>query len=63
MEVLLCATFFYTDKGIIASTKPEWLQEVFDTLDGLFNRVDLWSNFRKRACMLYCSCCAVGTQS
>ena len=41
MEDQNSGTFFYVDDGLVASTDPEWLQGAFDTLTGLFDRVEL----------------------
>ena len=46
-EVQHRGAFFYVDDGLVASTDPEWLQGVFDTLTRLFDRVVLWNNVCK----------------
>ena len=63
MEVQYRATFFCTDDSLDASTDPIWLQRVFDTLAGLFDRVELWTNVEKMFGILFFPCCAAGTQS
>ena len=40
------------DDGLVASTNPGWMQYVFDTLIGIFDRVGLWTNIRKEVGML-----------
>ena len=32
-------SIFYTDDGIVVSSDPQWLQGVFSTLVGMFDRV------------------------
>ena len=54
------ATFFYADDGMVASTDPFWVQGSFDTLNGLFNRVGLYTNVRKTVGMLCHPCHIVG---
>ena len=51
-EVLYCATFFYTQDGIVACNGPECLQKAFDTLTRLFDRVGLRDNVSKTVAML-----------
>ena len=51
-EVQIRASFFYVDNGLIASTRPEWLQGAFDTLTGLFDQVGLQTNIVKTVGML-----------
>ena len=53
-EVQIRASFFYVDNGLIASTRPEWLQGAFDTLTGLFDQVGLQTNIVKTVGMLCC---------
>ena len=38
---------FYVDDGLIASRDPVWLQESFDILVGLFERIGLFTNAAK----------------
>ena len=33
---------FYADDGMVALSDPQWIQGVFSTLVGLFDRVGLW---------------------
>ena len=42
---------------------PVWLQGVFDTLNGLFDRVGIQKNARKTVGMISCPCRTVLTQS
>jgi hypothetical protein len=42
---------FYVDDGIIASRDPVWLQESFDILIGLFERIGLFTNAAKTKVM------------
>ena len=46
-ELLHSATFFYTQDGLVASTDPEWLQGVFNTLARLSNRLGVHTNVSK----------------
>ena len=46
------ASFFYAYNGMYASTDPGWIQLVFDTLSGLFNRVGLQTNVCKTVGMM-----------
>ena len=43
---------FYADNGMVASSDPQWLQDTFSTLVGLFNRVGLDTNARKTVGMV-----------
>ena len=54
---------FYRYGGLVASTDPVFLQGVFDTRTGLFDRVGIWKNSGKIFRMIYCPCCAAGNQS
>ncbi len=47
-EVLVA---FYVDDGLIASRDPVWLQESFDILIGLFERIGLFTNAAKTKVM------------
>jgi hypothetical protein len=38
---------FYVDDGLIASQDPVWLQESFNILIGLFERIGLFTNANK----------------
>ena len=53
---------FYWDDGTVASSDPRWLQCVFITLVGLFDRVGLRTNVGKTISMVCHPCQAVGTQ-
>ena len=56
------ATLFYADDGMVALSDPCWLQGEFNTLVGLFDRVDLRTNVRKTVGMICCHCQAAGNQ-
>ena len=43
---------FYVDDGLIASWEPVWLQESFDVLIGLFERISLFTNAAKTKVMV-----------
>ena len=43
---------FYVDGGLIASHDPVWLQESFDVLVGLFERIGLFTNAAKMKTMV-----------
>jgi len=43
---------FYVDDGLIASRDPVWLQESFDVLIGLFERIGLFTNAAKTKAMV-----------
>ena len=43
---------FYVDDGLIASRDPVWLQESFDILIGLFERIGLFTNAAKTKVMV-----------
>ena len=47
---------FYADNGMVESSDPQWLQGVFSTLVGLFDRVGLHTNFEKTVDM-FCHPC------
>ena len=55
-------SFLYADDGLIASTDPVWIQEAFDTLTGLFDRLELYKKFNKTVGMLCCPYFTVVTQ-
>ena len=44
---------FYTDNGLIASRDPDFLQQAFDVLTGLFDRVGLQTNTSKTETMTF----------
>ena len=45
---------FYADDGLVVSTDPDWLQEEFDTLTGLFDRVVMRKNVGNTVGMVFC---------
>ena len=51
------------DDGLVASTDPEWIQGAFDTLTGLFDRVELCKNIDDMVDMLLRTCRVSGNQS
>ena len=55
------AALFYADDGMVASSDPRWLQWVFTTLVGLFDRVRLNKNTGKTISMTCRPCTAAGT--
>ena len=57
------AALFYADDGMVASSDPRWLQGVFSTLVGLFDRVGLRKNFGKTVVMVCQPCQAAGILS
>ena len=54
---------FYAEDGIVASSEPKCLQGAFSTLDGLFDRLGLWTNLGKKFGMVCHPFQAAGTQS
>ena len=48
---------------MFASSDLQWLQGVFSTLVGLFNRVGMYTNVGKTVSMVCCPCQAAGNQS
>ena len=44
--------FFYVDDRMVASTDPGWLQTMFAMITGLFDRVGLRTNVRKKVGMV-----------
>ena len=60
--MLHCATFLYADDGLVVLTDPVWLQGMFDTMTGLFERYGFWTNIVKKFSMLCYPCGTVGTQ-
>ena len=57
------ATLFYADNGMVASSDPRWLQWVFTTLVGLFERVGMKMNTGKTVSMTCRPCPAVRNRS
>ena len=57
------AALLYADDGIVASSDPQWLQGVFNTLVGLFDRVGLRANFGKTVGMVCNPCQTAGNLS
>ena len=56
-------SIFYADNGMVTSLDPRWIRGAFITLVVLFDRVVLWTNFRKKFGMVCHPCQAAGTQS
>ena len=54
---------FYAENGMVASSDPRWIQGAFNTLVGLFYRVDLRTNAGKTAGMVCHPCQAAGNLS
>ena len=54
------ADLFYKDNGMVASSDPRWIQGAFNTLVGLFDRVGLRTNVRKKFGMVCHPCQAEG---
>ena len=50
------AAFFYTDEGLLTSSRLDRLQAELGVLEGLFNMVDLHNNIYKTAGMLCHPC-------
>lgn len=46
------AALFYADDGLLGSTDPDWLQQAFDVLVDLFERVGLRTNTDKTKVMI-----------
>ena len=44
---------FYMDNGLVALSDPQWIQDAFSTLVGLFDRVVLRTNAGKTVGMIY----------
>ena len=57
------ASLFYADDGMVSSSDPRWLQWVFTTLVGLFDRVGLNKNTGKTVSMTCRPCTVAGNQS
>ena len=53
MHLKVKALLFYTYDRMVASTNPGWIQTVFDTQTGIFDRVGLRTNFNKTVGMVY----------
>ena len=49
-------SLFYADDIMVASSDPRWLQGVFGTLAGLFDRLGLNTNVGKTVRMVYRPC-------
>ena len=56
------AALFYADNGMVALSDPCWIQGAFNTLVGLFYRVDLRKCFGKTVVMVCHPCQAAGNQ-
>ena len=54
---------FYADDDMVTSLDPQWLQGAFSTLVGLFDRVVLWTNVRKKVGMVCRPCQAAVAHS
>ena len=54
---------FYADDGMVSLSGPQWLQDAFSTLVGLFDRVVLQTNVGKTVGTVCRPCQAAGTQS
>ena len=52
----------YSDDGLHASTRPEWLQGVFIFLMEIFEYVVLQANIGNKVDMVFKSFCKVGNQ-
>ena len=50
------AALFYADDGMVASSDPRWLQGVFNTLVGLFDRVGLRTNIGETVGIVFHPC-------
>ena len=55
-------SLFYVDYGMVASLYMRWLQEDFNTLVGLFDRMGLHTNIRKTVIVVFRLCQVAGTQ-
>ena len=53
---------FYADDGMVAFPDTQWIQGYFSTLVSMFDRVGMWTNFRKKFVMVCRLCQAAGTQ-
>ena len=61
-EVQSHFSFFYADTRLVASTHPEWIQEDFDILTGLFSWVGIRTSVGKMVGMVFRPCFTVGAQ-
>ena len=52
------ATPFYTNDGLLASTRADWLQQVFNELTAFFDRVGLKTDVRKTTIMILQTFCS-----
>ena len=55
-------SLLYADNGVVASSDPQWLQGIFSTLVGLFDRVVMRTNFGNIFDTICHPCQATGTQ-
>ena len=53
------SSVLYADGGMVAFTDPVWLQTMFDTLTGIFDRVGLQKNVCKTVGLVCQTCRAV----
>ena len=53
LEIRRLLTCFYVDDGVLASTDPTFLQDAFDRLVDLFERVGLRTNTTKTEAMTF----------
>ena len=56
------SALFYVDNGMVVYSDPRWIQDVFNTLVGLFDSVDLWTHVRKTVSMVCRTFQAAGNQ-
>ena len=56
------ADLLYADDGMVASSDPRWLLGEFNTLIGLFDMFDLWTNVGKTVGMVFWPYKAAGNQ-
>ena len=61
-EVRHQAALFYAENGMVALSKPRWLQWEFNALVGLFKRVGIHTYLGKRVSMTCRPCPAAGNQ-
>ena len=57
------AALFYADDGMVALSDPCWLQGLFDTAVGLFDKLGLRTNVKKTVFMVCHPCQAAGNLS
>ena len=55
-------SLLYADDGMVATLDPQWLQGDFSTLEGIFDRLGLKTNVRKKVGMVCRPCQVTGTQ-